>query len=281
MKFGSHVSIAGGIDKAPGRAYKLGCECFQVFTRSPRGGKAPELNKALVDSFLAACSEYNLMDYYVHTPYYINLSSDNTEIRHSSVAIIREELERSHTIGASYVVTHLGSAKDTPRTKALHLAADGVSRAIEGTNLPGLLLLENTAGQGATVGDTFKELAEILELVGDPGLGICIDTAHMLASGYDIRTSRALRETLGVVSGTIGLNRVKLIHGNDSKAALGERKDRHEHIGKGKVGIEGFKAILSRPELQNLNMIVELPPDKVAADIALLKRLRKDVSPKS
>ena len=281
MKFGSHVSIAGGIDKAPERARKLGCECFQIFTRSPRGGKPPILTKDLVDSFLATCSEYDLADYYVHTPYYINLSSENTEIRHTSIAIIQEELERSQTIGASYVMTHLGSAKDMPRTKALRLIADGISRALNGAHSHNMLLLENTAGQGATMGDTFEELAEILEFVGDPGLGVCIDTAHLLASGYDIRTSSALYSTIDVISQTVGLDRVKLIHGNDSKAALGERKDRHEHIGKGKIGIEGFKAILSHPELQNLDMIVELPPEKVAADIALLKRLRKDASSKS
>ena len=113
-------------------------------------------------------------------------------------------------------------------------------------------------------------------LIGDPEIGICLDTAHLLASGYDIRTPEALEQTLDTISRTTGLDRVKLIHGNDSKAGLGERKDRHEHIGRGKVGIDGFKAVLSRPELKNLNMIVELPPDKVASDIALLKRLRSE-----
>ena len=274
MKFGSHVSIAGGIDKAPGRAHDLGCECFQIFSRSPRGGKPPELTKDLVDSFQSACSEYGLSDYYVHTPYYINFSSEKKELRSSAVAIIREELERSSTIGAAYVMTHLGSSKDTERSKAVRMVADGISKALDGSNLSELLLLENTAGQGATVGDTFEELAEILELIGDPGVGICIDTAHLLASGYDIRSPEALQNTLDTISRTVGLDRVKLIHGNDSKASLGERKDRHEHIGQGKVGKNGFKAILSHPELKNLNMIVELPPDKVDQDLKLLKRLR-------
>ena len=274
MKFGSHVSIAGGIDKAPERAHKLGCECFQIFSRSPRGGKPPSLTKELVDSFLAACSEYGLADYYVHTPYYINFSSIKKELRASAVTIIREELERSHMIGARYVMTHLGSSKDMARSKAVRMVADGISKALDGADLSHMLLLENSAGQGATTGDTFEELAEILELVGAPGIGVCIDTAHLLASGYDIRTPDALQKTLDTISKTIGLDRVKLIHGNDSKAALGERKDRHEHIGKGKVGKEGFKAILSHPELKKLNMIVELPPEGVAGDIALLKRLR-------
>lgn len=171
-------------------------------------------------------------------------------------------------------MTHLGSAKDMRRDKAVRMVADGISKVLDGADFSTELLLENTAGQGATIGDTFEELAEILNKVGDPGLGICIDTAHLLASGYDIRTEDALRKTLDSLSATIGLDRVKLIHGNDSKVPLGGKKDRHEHIGKGEVGKEGFKAILSRPELKNLNMIVETPPDKVGQDIKLLKRLR-------
>lgn len=278
MKFGSHVSIAGGIDKAPGRAHKLGCECFQIFSRSPRGGKPPKLTDELVDSFNKACSEYSLEEYYIHTPYYVNFASVKKELRESASVIIREELERAHTIGARYIMTHLGSSKDVSRKKAVRMVADGISKALAGTDLSGLLLLENTAGQGATIGDTFEELAEILDLIGDHKIGICVDTAHLLASGYDIRTTQALGHTLNEISKTVGLDRVKLIHGNDSKADLGERKDRHEHIGRGKVGKDGFEAILSRPELKNLNMIVELPPDKVASDLALLKRLRKEIS---
>lgn len=278
MKFGSHVSIAGGIDKAPERAHKLGCECFQIFSRSPRGGKPPTLTDGLVESFKSACSEYDLTDYYIHTPYYINFASVKKELRESASIIIREELERAHTIGAAYIMTHLGSSKDVDRKDAVKMVAEGISKAIDDTDLSSLLLLENTAGQGATIGDTFEELAEILELVGDPDIGICIDTAHTLASGYDIRSKKTLDQTLNTISKTTGLDRVKLIHGNDSKAGLGERKDRHEHIGQGKVGKEGFKAILSRPELKNLNMIVELPPDKVAADISLLKRFRKEIN---
>lgn len=276
MKFGSHVSIAGGIDNAPGRAHKLGCECFQIFSRSPRGGKPPTLTNELTDSFKSACAEYGLLDCYIHTPYYINFASVKKELRESASTIIREELERADTLGASYIMTHLGSSKDVDRKEAVRMVADGISKAIDGTDLSKLLLLENTAGQGATIGDTFEELAEILELIGDPDIGICLDTAHLLASGYDIRTAEALKQTLKIISKTTGLDRVKLIHGNDSKADLGERKDRHEHIGQGKVGKDGFKAILSHPELKNLNMIVELPPDKVDSDISLLKRLREE-----
>lgn len=276
MKFGAHVSIAGGIDKAPGRAHDIGCECFQIFTRSPRGGKPPALGKDLIDSFLDSCSEYNLTDYYVHTPYYINLASEKKELRASSVAIIREELERSSTIGAKYVMTHLGSSKGMDREAAVDKVVDALNRILDGAeDLSAGLLLENTAGQGDTIGDTFEELAMILDGIDNPGVGVCIDTAHLFASGYDIRTGSSLKKTMDKLSSVIDQGRIKLLHGNDSKVGLGEKKDRHEHIGKGKIGKDGFKAVISHPALRNLNMIVEIPPDEVAADIALLKRLRK------
>lgn len=277
MKFGAHVSIAGGIDKAPGRAQALGCECFQIFTRSPRGGKPPVLSKDLVDSFLESCSSYGLTDYYIHTPYYINLASEKKELRRSSVAIIREELERGSVIGAKYVMTHLGSSKGMDRARAVDMVAEGIAAILEGSDgLSTELLLENTAGQGETIGDTFEELAHILANVGNPRLGICLDTAHLLASGYDMRTKASLSNSLAAFSSVISLDRVKLIHGNDSKAGLGEKKDRHEHIGKGKIGKEGFKAVLESPSLKKLDMIVEIPPEEVAPDIELLKRMRSE-----
>ena len=277
MKFGAHVSIAGGIDKAPERANAVGCECFQIFTRSPRGGKPPVLGKSLVDSFLESCSSYGLADYYIHTPYYINLASEKKELRRSSVAIIREELERGSLIGAKYVMTHLGSSKGLDRAEAVDMVIEGVAEILKGSDsLITELLLENTAGQGETIGDTFDELARILDEVGNPRLGICLDTAHLIASGYDIRTKTSLENTLVALFSVINPDRVKLLHGNDSKASLGEKKDRHEHIGKGKIGKEGFKAVLGSPALKKLDMIVEIPPEEVGDDLKLLKRMRTE-----
>lgn len=276
MNFGSHVSIAGGIDKAPERAFKLGCECFQIFTRSPRGGKPPELGPELIDSFLNKCEEYNLKDYYVHTPYYINLSSPNKDLRKSSINIIVEELRRSSSIGARYVMTHLGSSRDTSREKAVKMVAESVKVILGKGPYETRLLLENTAGQGDTIGDSFEELAYIIDDVDDPVLGICLDTAHLFASGYDIRTRKALDSTLIEFCRFIDIDRVKLLHGNDSKPGLGERKDRHEQIGKGKIGLSGFEAVINNPHLIELDMIVEIPPDIVKEDIETLKKLRGD-----
>lgn len=274
MKFGAHVSIAGGIDKAPSRAYEIGCECFQIFTRSPHGGDPPPLYKNAVEAFLKECSTYNLTDYYIHTPYFINLASKNHRIQLSSVLLIEEEMERGCTIGAKYVVTHLGSAKDVGESQGIKIVVDGLKRILDAGINSTKLLIEVSAGQGEIIGDRFEEIAEILERVGDPGLGVCLDTAHVFASGYDIRTVEAVRKTLDEFSFIIGLEKLKLLHGNDSKVGLGERKDRHEHIGKGKIGIEGFRAIVNAPRLTGMDLIIETPIDKAGDDIRNLKRLR-------
>ncbi len=274
MKFGAHVSIAGGIDKAPLRAHELGCECFQIFSRSPRGGKPPELKDGMVESFFDECAKYNITEYYIHTPYYINLSSEKEDLRNSSIAIIKEELERGSMLGAKYIMTHLGSSKGINRKQAVNMIIEGLKKIIDNTSFSTQLLLENTAGQGATMGDSFEELAEILDGVRGSSIGICIDTAHLFAAGYDIRTKEKFKETLRILSSTIGIEKIKLFHGNDSKVGLGERKDRHEHIGKGKIGIEGFKNIIKNPHFKNINMIVETPPEKVGEDIKALKILR-------
>lgn len=155
------------------------------------------------------------------------------------------------------------------------MVIEGLSEILDSSDsLSTELLLENTAGQGETIGDTFEELARMLNEIGNPRLGICIDTAHLLASGYDIRTKVSLQSTLDALSSAIDLDRVKLLHGNDSKAGLGEKKDRHEHVGNGKIGEAGFKAIVNHPALKNLDMIVEISPEEVAPDIELLKHLR-------
>ncbi|NIT14609.1 MAG: deoxyribonuclease IV [Candidatus Dadabacteria bacterium] len=274
MKFGAHVSIAGGINKAPRRAYDLGCECFQIFSSSPRGGKPPELGDELLTLFFAECKKYNIEEYYIHTPYYINLCSNKKKLRNSSIDIVKQEMERGSMLGAKYIMTHLGSSKANSRKEALSLIIESLKKIMDGSESTTQLLLENTAGQGATMGDSFEELAEILKGVEGYNINVCLDTAHLFAAGYDIRTKERFRATMREVSNTIGIKKVKLIHGNDSKIDLGERKDRHEHIGKGKIGIEGFKNIIECPELKDINMIVETPPSKVGEDIKILKSLR-------
>ncbi|MCY3625941.1 MAG: deoxyribonuclease IV [Candidatus Dadabacteria bacterium] len=274
MKFGAHVSIAGGIENAPLRAGQLGCECFQMFTRSPRGGRPPELEDRLLEAFFLNCSEASISDYYVHTPYFINLASGKEDLREKSVALVREELERSSVLGVKYMMTHIGSAKDIQRDTAINNVVDSLLRVLENYSGKTQLLLENTAGQGHTIGASFEEISLILRHVAYDGLGVCIDTAHMFASGYDIRTCEGVEELVESLGAAFAPETVRLVHANDSKVEFNSGKDRHEHIGEGKIGIDCFSAMIGNPFFEDLDMIVEMPPPEVAKDVALLKELR-------
>lgn len=274
MKFGAHVSISGGIDKAPARAYELGCECFQIFTRSPRGGQPSRMDDRIIDSFLNDCERFSMDRYYVHTPYFINLASKDRSLREKSVNLVREDLERSSRLRADYIMTHLGSSKGIGRDEAVKNVTESVKMILDSSDYYTKLLLENSAGQGNTVGDRFEELAEIIENVGHKDLFVCLDTAHMFAAGYDISDKESLEKSFGLIAETFGIENIKLLHGNDSKTDLGEKKDRHEHIGKGKIGTAGFEALLAFEQMKNVDMIVENPPDNVSKDIEKLKKIR-------
>src|SRR3990167_6363260 len=235
MFIGCHVSIAGGITKAPQRAADLGCEVFQMFTRSPQGGPAPKITPEIIKQFKEEMKKWGQENCYIHAPYYINFASSNKAIRSASARVIREELERGSLIGAKYVMFHPGSAKDMERKEALKITAEGVAKVMNGYDGSTEILLEISAGAGNVMGDTFEELAEIIKLSGYD-LGICLDSAHIFASGYDIKSKEGFKKTIEIIKKTIGLERIKLIHANDSKIELGGRKDRHDHIGDGKMG---------------------------------------------
>ncbi len=269
-KIGCHVSIAGGIFNAPARAKELGCEVFQIFTRSPRGGKAPELTPEVVAQFKSEMRTNNQGACYIHTPFYINFAAANNSIREASIRIVREELERGTLIGARYIMTHLGSSKGNTRNSSLDMVADAVRQILKGYKGTTELLLEISAGAGNIIGDTFEELAYIMDRSGTE-TGVCIDSAHMFASGYDIKTAAGMISTMKIISDTVGKGTIKLIHANDSKVDLGMRRDRHEHIGMGKIGREGFEHLM---EHFNLDFILETEHDRVKEDIQVLKQIR-------
>lgn len=270
-KIGCHVSIAGGIWNAPKNAADLGCEVFQMFTRSPQGGPAPKIDEEVIKKFKEEMEKWKQADCYIHAPYYINFASTNEATRKASVRVIREELERGSLIGAKSLMTHLGSAKEMPRDKALKLVASGIKAIMKGYKGSTEFLLEISAGAGNTIGNTFEELEYIRG--NNPKVGICLDSAHMFAGGYDIKTKEGFDATVKNIKVTFGLDRVGVIHTNDSMVGLNERKDRHDHIGDGKIGIEGFKNIIKAfPEI---DLILETKPDKVTEDIKKLKKLYK------
>lgn len=288
MNFGAHISIEGGIEKAPKRARGIGCECFQMFSRSPHGGKAADITKEKAEMFISECRKYVIKNIYIHSPYYINLASENNRIYYGSISAIRRELEVADLTGARAVVTHLGSARELGKKESEKKLIEGIvkifrqspvvkKKETEETEFKAMLLLEITAGAGEIMGDTFEEIAYFIEeaekKIKENRLGVCFDTAHAFASGYDLRDKKAAKKTFDKFDKTIGIERLGLIHCNDSLADLGSHVDRHDNIGNGKIGLEGFEAILADKRLKNLDFIVETPDGKEREDIGKLRNL--------
>ncbi|MBU6447540.1 deoxyribonuclease IV [Patescibacteria group bacterium] len=285
MKIGCHVSIAGGIPNAPKRAADLGCECFQIFTRSPQGGKAAPITDAVAKGMREQMHEHKQSEFVVHTPYYINFGSTANNIFYGSVSVVRDELERASALGARYVMTHLGTFRDIGQEKGMEKVIKGLNKVLDGYKGETPLLLEIAAGAGEVIGDTFDELAEFSQaLKHHKGFGgICFDTQHAFASGYDLRTPAAIKKTFAEFDRTIGLDLLRMSHVNDSKIELAGRKDRHDHIGEGHIGKSGFAAFLAfiakqeKASKQEKPLILETEHDKVKADISALKALRQAI----
>lgn len=276
MLFGAHVSIAGGLTNAPKNAADVGCEVFQMFTRSPQGGYIAPLDKAIASEFQSLCKKHNQKEWVVHTPYFINFASANPRIYHASITVVREELERASLLGAKYLMTHLGSYKDLGHELGLKQLVSGLDEVLKTYTGITQFLIEISAGSGEIIGDTFEEIAEVVHhpKLKKYNIGVCYDTQHGFASGYDIRTPAAIADTWQKFDATIGLEKLKLSHCNDSKTELGSHKDRHENIGNGLIGRAGFKSLIDCPAMKNINFILETDPEGVKKDLALLKKLR-------
>lgn len=279
MYFGAHVSMAGGLINAPKNAHNLGCEVFQIFTRSPQGGYVAPLDEKIASEFKSLCKEHNLKEWVVHTPYFINFASANPRIKHGSITVVREELERASLLGAAYVMAHLGSYKDLGEEAGFIQLVDGLDKMLDGYKGNAQFLIEISAGAGAIIGDSFEEIAQILsdKQLKKYNIGVCYDTQHGFASGYDIRTAEAVEETFKKFDEIIGIDKLKMTHCNDSKIELGGRKDRHEHIGDGLIGQAGFEALLKNKRLKDINFYLETDDDKVLEDLAILKNIRNSI----
>lgn len=283
QRIGLHVSAAGGVANAPINAKEFGAECFQFFSRSPRGGKAPEITDEQAKLFRDRC-QVEGYESYIHAPYYINFASKNNRIYYGSISVVREELERGSKLGVKYVMTHMGSAREhVTDPDAQQAPASAIKQAIAGLKkifvdkpkFTTQLLLEISAGSGAILGDTFEELAKLLDGLGRDDVNICLDTCHLFASGYDLRTEETLNETMKKFKKILGPQRLKLVHVNDSKKELGAHRDLHEHIGHGAIGEKGFKTLLHHPDFQKTNFILETDHDKlIYDDLAFLKKHR-------
>lgn len=274
IRIGAHVSAAGDLFQAPLRAREIGCECFQFFSRPPQGGKGKEIDVRMIKEFKKNSQG---LEAYIHSPYYINLASSKNNIYYGSIKVLRDELARGDLLGARYMMAHLGSAKDLGRSKGLKKAIDGLARILKGYKGKTEFLIEMSAGAGEIIGDTFEEIKKIVE---DPKLkkyriGICFDTAHAFASGYGLKNEKEVQNTFKRFDRILGLERLKLIHANDSLADLGSRQDRHGHIGEGKIGLAGFQAIVKFAQKRKLSLILETPDcEKRIRDIGILKKMK-------
>jgi deoxyribonuclease-4 len=272
------MSIAGGVDKAPLRGWEVGCDAIQIFTKSNRQWRARRLDDDEVAAFRCNLKATGIGPVVAHDCYLLNLAAPSAVVWKRSVAAFREELERAERLGIPYLVTHPGSYLSTSE-------ADGIARVAEALNLLHAalprhrvrVLLETTAGQGSSLGYRFEQLAAILgQVEAAERVGVCLDTCHLFAAGYDIRSPHGYRETMGKLASCVGVARVKAIHLNDSQQGLGSRVDRHAHIGQGRLGSVAFGLFLNDPRFRAVPMILETPKgeDFVTADRRNLARLR-------
>lgn len=262
IRLGMHVSISGTIDQAADRAHELGCDTFQMFTRNPRGWKYKKLERDEVEEFKRKSGSYNLTPIVAHMPYLPNLSSPKKLIYNKSVKSLSAELERCAMLGVPYIVTHLGSHLGKGADIGLERIVGAINSALSKNENEVLLLLENTAGTKNSMGSSFEEIKRILDGVENRNrVGICFDTAHAYAAGYDLHTPRGVNDTVRKFDSTLGLSLLKVIHLNDSQVGLGSGRDRHEHIGLGYIGEQGFKALFNHEAIRNLPFIMETPID--------------------
>jgi len=284
MRIGVHVSIAGGLLEALGRAKRLSCGTMQIFSRSPRGGPAPKLPAETLKAFDEQRLAADVAPLIVHGPYIINLASLDRVVFGRSLALYQEEYQRCRLLQASCLVTHVGSHKGEGEEAGIRRVAEAVNRTLEAAPPAGanaadqdvLIALENTAGSGQGLGYSFEQLAAMRDLADDQRrVGFCLDTAHLFASGFPIHTPEGLEQTIAAADRILGLEHVKVIHLNDSKSAFNSRVDRHWHIGDGQIGLEAIGRIVTHPRLQHLLFILETPKDSDEDDVRNLGTVRR------
>jgi len=310
LNFGFHVSTGGDLTRAPFLVKEKGGECFQFFSRSPYGGKSKPVSREEANLFKENCKKAGIENYYIHAPYFINLASQNNRIYYGSIKAIQEDLEKVDLLGAKGLVTHLGSAKDffptsplfsssqSDRSLASPVTYGEVVKLSQEENIPpeaivkvisGLqkisegkksipLIIEIAAGSGAILGASLPEINFYLKAV-PAVLGFCFDTAHAFAAGYDLSAKEKRKEPLTYLEEKMGKEKLKLVHLNDSKGGLGEKKDRHAHLGEGLLGKDFFAWLVDyfSKENYNVDMILETPTEEgIKRDLELLKSYRKN-----
>jgi deoxyribonuclease-4 len=288
LRVGHHTSIAGSLERSVLAAVELGANTFQIFSSSPRQWKASALSQPAIRLLKQAREMYDLTPLVIHDNYLINLAAASDALRAQSVEAFRGEIERAVAIGAEYLVAHPGNYKGLTVEQGILRFLEGVAEAARGINTKGLtLLIENTVGAGAQLGGRLEELHVMREhgaKMTDLAIGFCLDTCHLLASGYDVSSVGGLCKTVAEADRLLGLENVPVMHANDSKGQLGSHIDRHANIGEGYIGLEGFRRILAHPKLRNKAFILETPVEKDGddkRDVETLKHLWQNKAPRN
>jgi deoxyribonuclease-4 len=267
MKLGFHVSISGGFALSVQRAFELGCTCMQIFSRNPRGWTIKPMDKDDIAQFKKLREQWDIGPVFVHTNYLINLASSKPDLYEKSIEQLVIDLERTETLGAEYLVTHLGSASGQTPQWMIDRVSNALNIAMKLHQPKSTILLENTAGEKGDIGYELEQVQEVISRLKDPSrIGICYDTCHGFAAGYDVRTKRAVDALARKIDTVVGLKRLKGMHLNDCLRDYGSHVDRHWHIGEGKVGLDGFRALLNHPAFKDVPKIMETPKDSEEDD---------------
>ncbi len=281
-RIGMHTSTSGGVEMAAERAYRLGANCLQIFSSSPRQWRPYELSATQCTDMMRLRDRYGISPLVIHSSYLVNLASATEQFHRNSVKAFRGELQRALALCADYLVLHPGSFRGRSREEGLELVARSIAEAAEGleiekSNLQ--VLVENTAGSEFSLGGSFDQVKHLLDYLKNVcPAGACIDTCHTHVSGYDIVSEAGWQETMEMLDRSIRLDRVHVWHCNDAKDARGSKRDRHEHIGKGTIGLEPFRRLLNDPRTEHAAFIAETPIDEPQDDLRNLAKLKSLVS---
>ena len=260
------MGTAGGASNAVEKAREIGANTFQFFSSSPRMWKAPKVDPAQAARMRELRTKLDVSPVVIHTSYLVNVCSQTDDVREKSVAAFRGEMERALAFGADYLVLHPGSWNGLTREQGLKLAAESITRAIDGLAWQGTgfhILIENTAGAQFSLGGSFEQVAELVALLkACAPVGVCLDTCHTHVAGYDLVSPEGYEETMGLIAATVGFEAVKVWHCNDAKAERGSKLDRHEHIGQGTMGVEPFRRLLNDKRFAHAAFIAETPVDE-------------------
>jgi deoxyribonuclease-4 len=262
MKLGAHVSIKGGVDKAPIYGKEATCDVIQIFSKNQMQWAMPPLSKSTIEDFKRNSENYKVKGVSIHASYLLNLSSPDESIRKKSIKDLSSELERADALGIDYVVFHPGAHMGEGEVKGIKTIANSIKEVFEITqSKKSMLLIETTAGEGTHLCYKFEQIRDIFELTRTSRLGVCFDTCHVFQAGYDIRTPESFLKVLEDFDRVIGLKYIKLFHLNDSKREIGMHVDRHEEIGLGKIGLDAFRFLVNNALFKDVGGILEIPGD--------------------